>query len=358
MNGQKEEPKRDRRIDMLKGIAVLCVIWGHVIQALSADTMDFFENPVFKVIYSFHMPLFMLISGYLFYGSLGKRSLGQMIKNRITRLLLPILVWNTLNYIVHIVVSLLYTQSCQISLGGYLDALRNLWFLWAVLAASLIVAVIVKKVPKKMRIPAMIFGSVFLLVFPYRWQIVWMYPYFIIGYYFCEYKARIAEKIKRIQLGAVVLYLIMIFFYEKKHYIYISEISPLHSAYGFGGQIAIDLYRWVIGLAGSIAMTIPVNVAVQLEQRKVLTKILHMLEELGMHSLQIYVIQAIVLEYIFSFFYSEFVTIVGKNYLGEHILLFQIIVAPLLSVFLSALLNKLVQLLGRIQLFKKLLFQS
>ena len=33
------------------------------------DSEKFFKDVIFKTIYSFHMPLFMLISGYLFYNS-------------------------------------------------------------------------------------------------------------------------------------------------------------------------------------------------------------------------------------------------------------------------------------------------
>ena len=48
------------------------VIWRHSIQYCYAGEQAFFENPVFKFIYGFHMPLFMIISGYLFFGSCQK----------------------------------------------------------------------------------------------------------------------------------------------------------------------------------------------------------------------------------------------------------------------------------------------
>lgn len=60
---------RNYLIDIIKGIAILLVVIGHNIQYGSDSSLrltgDFFEHPLYKFIYSFHMPLFTLISGYL-----------------------------------------------------------------------------------------------------------------------------------------------------------------------------------------------------------------------------------------------------------------------------------------------------
>ena len=62
-------------INVVKGIAVVLMIWGHCIQYSSKGSFDVFSHPIFQGIYSFHMPLFMLISGYLFWFSFQKRDL-------------------------------------------------------------------------------------------------------------------------------------------------------------------------------------------------------------------------------------------------------------------------------------------
>lgn len=49
--------QRDNSIDILKGIGILCVILGH-----SAMTIPYMH----KFIYTFHMPLFIIVSGYFF----------------------------------------------------------------------------------------------------------------------------------------------------------------------------------------------------------------------------------------------------------------------------------------------------
>ena len=49
-------------IDQLRGIAILLVILGHYLIALTPEK---FAHPVVQIIYSFHMPLFFFISGYV-----------------------------------------------------------------------------------------------------------------------------------------------------------------------------------------------------------------------------------------------------------------------------------------------------
>ena len=62
-------------LNIVKGIAILLMLWGHAIQNFIKDDWVTFQNHVFQFIYSFHMPLFMLLSGYLFFFSYQKRDL-------------------------------------------------------------------------------------------------------------------------------------------------------------------------------------------------------------------------------------------------------------------------------------------
>lgn len=58
---EKTNNKRNVTIDVLRGIAVISVIIGHSIQR---GMVVNYYNTFFKIIYTFHMPLFMLLSGY------------------------------------------------------------------------------------------------------------------------------------------------------------------------------------------------------------------------------------------------------------------------------------------------------
>lgn len=56
---------RDATFDVMKGVAILLVIVGHLHQ--SADVGDLFVYKAIKrCIFSFHMPLFFILAGYFF----------------------------------------------------------------------------------------------------------------------------------------------------------------------------------------------------------------------------------------------------------------------------------------------------
>lgn len=64
--------KRIEWADALKGFLILMVVLGHSIQSVCQQTdMDFLQNYFWNLIYSFHMPAFMAVSGYLSFKSNG-----------------------------------------------------------------------------------------------------------------------------------------------------------------------------------------------------------------------------------------------------------------------------------------------
>ena len=83
-------------IDRIKGIAILLVVLGHIIQLNNID--GGLNNRLFGIINSFHMPLFFIISGYV--AGLGRNRisspkllLSYLYKKSYT-LLLPLLTWS------------------------------------------------------------------------------------------------------------------------------------------------------------------------------------------------------------------------------------------------------------------------
>ena len=74
-------------VDNLRGFLIILVVLGHCIQHLD---IDFDHNIVFRYIYSFHMPLFMFISGFVSY----KREYHwTSIKRRFIQLVIPFIAW-------------------------------------------------------------------------------------------------------------------------------------------------------------------------------------------------------------------------------------------------------------------------
>lgn len=84
-------PTRDTYWDVAKGLLMFLVILGHMIQMQLCPARmgeDFWSDPLFMVIYLFHMPLFALFSGYFAAKSISKHSV-RVIPRYLMRLALP-----------------------------------------------------------------------------------------------------------------------------------------------------------------------------------------------------------------------------------------------------------------------------
>lgn len=81
--------ERDNRLDSIKGFLIILVILGHIIGTCGTGVVC---EDVWQVIYVFHMPLFILISGYL-------TSLKKDIKSflqSLSHIVIPLLVFQIL----------------------------------------------------------------------------------------------------------------------------------------------------------------------------------------------------------------------------------------------------------------------
>jgi uncharacterized membrane protein YeiB len=128
-----------------------------------------------------------------------------------------------------------------------------------------------------------------------------MYPYFLLGYYFNQYEgAKLFEKEKRrtiaiTGIGAFILFLALFVCFYREDYIYISGIV-LNGA-NAGRQLLIDVYRWVIGLAGSVGVILLLHAV---NERWKNSRIWDALAKLGGSSMGVYIISSFVNVYILS----------------------------------------------------------
>lgn len=86
---------RDYKIDIIRGIAILMVIFGHTITTNNLVGVD--NSILYKVIFSIQMPLFFLISGYLASASkpiMGYSTFVRIIRKRTATYLFVWFVWS------------------------------------------------------------------------------------------------------------------------------------------------------------------------------------------------------------------------------------------------------------------------
>lgn len=126
--------KRDASIDSLRGLAILLVVFGHSLQYTNTD---FDNNVLFRIIYSFHMPLFMFISGYVSF--FGQDKIVSGFKKRAALLLFPFFSWAIVTFFVN---SITEDQLNWHHAGLFFTNLikspdnNGLWFLWVIFLIS------------------------------------------------------------------------------------------------------------------------------------------------------------------------------------------------------------------------------
>lgn len=96
----KTSLKRLEYVDVMRGIAISLVVVGHILQFNGLAT----DNSVFEFIYSFHMPLFFAISGYITQKVTYIDSIERLIiycKKKMLSIAVPFFVWTIFvnNYI-------------------------------------------------------------------------------------------------------------------------------------------------------------------------------------------------------------------------------------------------------------------
>ena len=117
--------QREKYIDVAKGIGILLVVYGHVIEWGKLESL----SGVFQVIYTFHMPLFFFVTGYL----LGLRkyevdfSLLKQVKKIGLSLFVPYFVWS----IVYMYIGGALENSERYKAVFTLRGIAPLWFLAA-----------------------------------------------------------------------------------------------------------------------------------------------------------------------------------------------------------------------------------
>lgn len=319
-------------INFVKGIAVVLMIWGHCIQYSSKKSFDIFEHGVFQFIYSFHMPLFMLISGYLFYFSYQKRDLKALLIHRTQGMLQPIVFASMLNTFLAKLPTFVLYGTIRLTNGELFNGFYSLWFLWCVLSSGTAVAIAGKTARNPwMQLLNVILGVFLVALFPENHYHVYMYPYFVAGFYYGMYRSRIPAWLSKCAVASLVIFPVMIPFYERKHFIYLTPIyTPDMEILEL---IQLNGFRWLIGFAGSIFVLTVTRWVFQLfDGKKHLSWILEMLAKLGENSLAIYCISVALLSGYLSKIFDRVLLMAGRNVFTENMTFYNFVFVPALTV--------------------------
>jgi fucose 4-O-acetylase-like acetyltransferase len=129
---------RNAYIDALKGITIILVVVAHAIQR---NDPVYDSNILFRVIFSFQMPMFMFLSGLVISYAREKSTIDYIGRNFL-RLVVPFLSWYMLGYFLS---GAFYTTDfLTYWLALVKETAVGLWFLWALFINSIILFPIIK----------------------------------------------------------------------------------------------------------------------------------------------------------------------------------------------------------------------
>jgi fucose 4-O-acetylase-like acetyltransferase len=278
-------------VDYLKGIAIVLVVYRHVligIERTGATVPGWIIN-LNMIFFNFRMPLFFILAGLFIGGSLAKRTVGKLVNIKFQHLLYPYLVWA----FIQISLQILLAGSTN-SNRSWVDytyifyqprALDQFWYLPALFFTSIIFVLIKTKLHATAWVQ-LVLGMVFYFVGPYLDSISivsdWMsfYIFFALGdalsgIFFQKRSQAFLKNIWSLVLLTPVFILVQVYYLN----------SPLSSTGDSANTGNLELMG--ISLVGCLYMFI---LAFHLEKWNILS----FLRILGYHSLYIYVMHVMV----------------------------------------------------------------
>lgn len=287
--------KRLASMDIAKFFAIYFVVWGHQYALFS----DLAQGNIKRIIYSFHMPLFMLISGFFAHSALHS-NFRQLVSKKARQLLLPV----ALCTLLEIAFTYLTTGSMGLHQARGI-VVGNSWFI-KTLFCILIVAFLALKVTRKPTI-ACILSCVVMFIMPhaYSLKLNYLLPFFWFGYLLRNNQCCFERHIKAITAAALIVF-VFSFEFIYKGFFDIS-ISTLTSS-----PMPI-IGNYVTATAGCFMM---LGVSFAIDHYLKCSKIKSVMCNIGQKTLEIYLLQTIILLTIIGNLFSYKTNVVVEDLLA------------------------------------------
>ena len=325
------ENKRLEFIDALKGFAIFLVIWGHTIIQLGG-----YPNFTYSIIYSFHMPLFFIISGF-FFKSLLKLNIKDFLSKKSYQLLYPWFFWCIIigiyQVFTHQLDNTTYLQKIILVFNRWFWFLRDLWLCY-------VITYICYKIFKKGYLVA-IFGILFVLLAPFFKIQSFYLPLFLFGILLKDNYLLIIKHLNKIIYISFFVFVFCLFFWNDR-YLSVFPTFFSYSIYNYEfTNLFPSFFRWVVGVSGSVFfLTLfqkiyQSNIFFQYFNRK------------GYYTLSIYILQTIIVEIILPLYIS---------FQGINKWIYVLTIAPVMSLIILEICNIILVLISKNKTLVRLFF--
>ena len=286
--------ERNRTIDFVKGELIILVVLGHGLQFSFGSGYKnaelFFDDYLFRAIYTFHMPLFMFISGYLFYHS-NQKSYRIVVASKLKSIGIPFVAYFSIIYALNFGFSRMNT----FYFSHFIIMMRNyMWFLSSLFLNCLVVASISHLCCDKRGLQCILAFLVILTFFIPGSIIpdthIFMFPYFLLGYWSSMKKLdlHILLTNRYVMLALTCVFVITLLFFDKELTIYRSGGICIITDKGINlAKFAKDVSMYFIGIINGLwFLAISQRLSIYCKHKEIIT-------HLGRMTLAIYGFQCI-----------------------------------------------------------------
>lgn len=313
-------------IDAVKAFAIFLVLWGHVLQY--CGTHDGGCLIVHDVIYSFHMPLFMMVSGLFATKSMNLTFKDVVIK-KFQQLIVPFIAGCFL---------ILIETICIGSFIGFGVFFTHYWFLKSLFICYLLLWIgiyiirLVSNANGYNNRQYLMGGGISLIIsqFVLVYNVNIMFPAFLLGFIIAIFGKLNIVNNKIVAIGSLSIYAIIYLLLEN------IEITI---------PILTNCMKIIRGLAGACFIVVSFNA---LNRVLVNSRVTHIVSEIGQNTLGIYVLQTIVLEIAIAHY-------IGNSVAIDSSYIFPLIMAPLLAIIVLTITMKLISFINCNEILSKLL---
>lgn len=317
-------------LDLVKLFTIYLVILGHVIAMMVNGYAV--GGRLYAFIYSFHMPLFMLLSGYFISNRYLQKPLVEAVATRAKQLLLPAITCTA--------ICLLYLFFARNHINARDEIIGNSWFL-KVLFVYYVIFYLLKRLHINDWI-LFVISCVVLFLFPYgsTLQINLLFPYFWGGYLLRKYNVLV-----KTSSWAYTSFFVMMYaggyylqrLFDIPNYIQISIETIPNMWY-------LMLLRYFVAFTGCMSVICLFSALNnKIRENKTFLRI----AGYGKYTLGVYVLQTILVINVFPDTFAWFV---------ESELLLDVVVAPILSLFFLGACLFLINLFSKNKILDLLMF--
>lgn len=268
-------------IDVLKGGLIILVVIGHAIQ-YSLPEGACYNCLLWNLIYSFHMPAFMAISGFLCYYSQNTNYF-NIIKRRSYQLLFPYIIWSLFLCVIREDIDFWEI---------FTDPGRLFWFLWVLYIITLLF-LFAKYVSEKLIVKfnytvtflslLLVGGMVIMNLKSFGYNLISYYFLFYVCGYFCNKYHNILIR-RKITICLLIVIWFVLAFHWRMH-----ELPSFLDGFPYlPSSLLLYMYRFLTGL---IAVWLLLSFCLQIRKKNVIIK---PIAHLGTISLGIYVTHLII----------------------------------------------------------------